>query len=138
VTERIRKKYNYNTSGANDGDDLAQEALEIAMAIVEKYDASKGPLYNFLSVSVGNRIKNFIRNKKNREIDVVSIMNIEEETIKVGNMKTTYDEFWKIIDENLSADFRSDYLKLRQGISITKHRKVKLMEELRRIVNEFL
>jgi DNA-directed RNA polymerase specialized sigma24 family protein len=140
--ERLKRKYRYKIY---DGDDLAQEALFIAiddnpkrLGAIWKYDTSKGPLYNFLSVAIGNRIKNFIRDKRYKEIDAVSIFNVEEETIKVGNMKTSYDEFWKIIDENLGAEFRSDYLKMRQGITITKIRKTKLMDELRRIVNEFL
>lgn len=146
VVERIRKKYKY---AIHDGDDLAQEALFIAVSVepdskgeksgvVWKYNTSKGPLYNFLSVAIGNRIKNFIRNKKYRDIHQVSIFNIEEDTLKVGNMRTSDDEFWRIMDENLGAEFRQDYLKTRQGISITKARKIKLTDEMKRIVNEFL
>lgn len=146
VVERIKKKYNY---GIHDGEDLAQEALFIAVSeepdskgeksgVVWKYDATKGPLYNFLSVALGNRIKNFIRNKKYRDVDQVSIFNIEEETMKVGNMRTSEDEFWRMIDENLDAEFRQDYLKTRQGIAITKIRKTKLMNEMRRIADEYL
>lgn len=146
VVERLKKKYKY---GIHDGDDLAQEALFIAVStepdskgeksgVVWKYDTSKGPLYNFLSVALGNRIKNFIRNKKYRDVDQVSIFNIEEETMKVGNMRTSDDEFWRIMDENLGAEFRQDYLKTRQGISITKIRKIKLTEEMKRIVDEYL
>ena len=135
VAERIKKKFRY---AINDGDDLAQEALFIAVKVVESYNPTTGPLYNFLSVAVGNRIKNFIRDAKYKEIDAVSIFNIEEETLKIGNMKTTDDEFWRMIDENLGAEYRTDYLKMRQGIAITSTRKARLMSELRRIVNELL
>jgi RNA polymerase sigma factor (sigma-70 family) len=142
VVERIKRKYKYSI---HDGDDLAQEALFIAvstdpksMGVVWKYNPETGPLYNYLSVAINNRIINFIRNKRHREIDAVNIFNVEEETIKIGNMKTTDDEFWRMIDEHLPAEYRTDYLKMRQGIAITKIRKMKLMDELRRIVDEFL
>ena len=59
-------------------------------------------------------------------------------TIKIGNMKTSSDEFWNMIDENLSSEYRTDYLKIRQGINLPKIRKIKLMAELKRIVDEYL
>lgn len=146
VVERIKRKYKY---AIHDGDDLSQEALFIAVdteldtngkpkGVIWKYIPEMGPLYNFLSVAINNRIINFIRNKRYREIDFINIFNVEEETIKIGNMRTTDSEFWRMIDENLPAEYRIDYLKLRQGIAITKIRKTKLMDELRRIINECL
>lgn len=135
IMAMIRRKYKYSI---HDGEDLAQEALFIAIGACESYKPEKGALYNFLSISVSNRIKNFIRNKRHREVNCVSIFNIEEETIKIGNMKTSRDEFWNMIDEYLSSEYRADYLKIRQGISLPKIRKIKLMAELKRIVDEYL
>jgi DNA-directed RNA polymerase specialized sigma24 family protein len=135
IMAMIRRKYKYSI---HDGEDLAQEALFIAIVACDSYKPEKGALYNFLSISVSNRIKNFIRNKRHRELNCVSIFNIEEETIKIGNMKTSSDEFWNMIDENLSSEYRADYLKIRQGISLPKIRKIKLMAELKRIVDEYL
>lgn len=135
IMERIRKKYKY---AIHDGDDIAQEAYFIAIDIVKEYKPSLGPLYNFLSVSVNNRVLNFIRNKGFREIVCKSISNVEEETIKIGNMRTSSDEFWDIVDEHLSAEYRSDYLKSRQGITLPKMRRIKLIIELKRIINECL
>lgn len=133
--ERIKRKYRY---AIHDGDDIAQEAYFIALEIVKDYDPSLGPLYNFLSVSVNNRVLNFIRNKGFREIACTSISNVEEETIKIGNMRTSSDEFWDIVDEHLSAEYRSDYLKSRQGIALPKMRRLKLITELKRIINDCL
>lgn len=136
IMERIKRKYKYSI---HDGDDLAQEAYFIAIKICDSYNPETGPLYNFLSVAVGNRIKNFIRNKKIREISSTSLFGIEEERMsKIVTIKTTNREFWDIIDDNLIGSLRVDYLKLRQGIDIPKLRKVKLLEELRRIVDEYI
>ena len=134
IMERIRRKYKYSI---HDGDDLAQEAYFIAVKICESYNPETGPLYNFLSVAVGNRIKNFIRNKSIKEIRSISLFGMEEEEVtRIGNTKTNNKEFWDIVDENLPSSFRVDYLKLRQGIEIPKLRKVKLLAELKRIVDE--
>lgn len=135
IMTSIKKRYQHSLY---DGDDLAQEAYNLAITICEKYNPETGPLYNFLSIAVNNRVKNFIRNASNKEIKTISISNIEEETIKIGNMKTSYEEFWSIIDEQLSAEYRPDYLRLRQGIKLPKIRKMKLINELKRIVNECL
>ena len=137
IMSKIRTKYCFVQY---DGDDLAQQAFFIAIdeKVIGKYDPSVGPLYNFLSVAVNNRIKNYIRDTLNVAIKTTSISNVEEETIKIGNMRTSDDEFWSIIDEHLSADYRQDYLKMRQGISIPKVRRLKLIAELRRIIDECL
>lgn len=135
IMQRIKKKYKYTI---HDGDDLAQEAYFIAVDICVSYNPDAGPLYNFLSVSVNNRIKNFIRNKSYREIICTSLSNVEEETIKIGNMKTSSDEFWDIVDEHLSPEYRADYLKSRQGIYLPKMRRIKLITELKRIINDCL
>lgn len=135
IMERIKRKYRYTIY---DGDDLAQEAYFIAVDICGAYKPEAGPLYNFLSVSVNNRIKNFIRNKSYREIVCTSLSNVEEETIKIGNMRTSSDEFWDMVDEHLSAEYRADYLKSRQGIPLPKMRRLKLVTELKRIINDCL
>ncbi len=136
IMERIRRKYKFSI---HDGNDLAQEAYFIAVKICESYNPETGPLYNFLSVAVGNRIKNFIRNKSIKEIRSVSLYVDDEESLEhIGNMKTSNKEFWDIIDDNLHSSFRVDYLKLRQGIDIPKLRKVKLLAELKRIVDEYI
>jgi DNA-directed RNA polymerase specialized sigma24 family protein len=134
--ERIKRKYKYSI---HDGDDLAQEAYFIAVKACKSYNPETGPLYNFLSVAVGNRIINFIRNKRIKEIHSTSLFGIEEERMsKIVTIKTTNREFWDIIDDNLTGSLRVDYLKLRQGIDIPKLRKVKLLEELRRIADEYI
>lgn len=136
IMERIKKKYSYVV---HDGDDLAQEAYFIGIKVCESYKKESGPLYNFLSVAVTNRIRNFLRDKSIKEVSYTYINDDEEDTVNmIGNMKTTNDEFWETIDEHLQAKFRHDYLKLRQGIDIPKVRKMNLITELKRIVNEYI
>lgn len=132
---RIRKKYSF---AALDGDDVAQEAYIIALEVMTKYKPECGKILNFLSISVHNRIKNLMRNKLNREIDTCSLDNIQDEYETIGNSNTTCDEFWEMIDENLHYSFRKDYIKLRQGIAIPKLRKQKIIEEIRKIIDETL
>jgi len=133
--QRIKKKYNYKFA---DGDDLAQEAYIIGLEVMKKYKPESGCILNFLSVSVGNRIKNVIRKFTNRELDTCSLDNIQDEYETIGNNQTTSNEFWEMIDEKLPASLRKDYLKLRHGIQIPKMRKLKIIEEIRKIVNETL
>lgn len=133
--KRIKKKYNYKFA---DGDDLAQEAYIIGLKIMEKYKPESGCVLHFLSVSVGNRIKNVIRKYTNKEIDTCSLDNILDEYDTIGNSHTTYDEFWEMIDEKLPVHYRKDYLKMKHGEPISKLRKTKIIEEIRKIVNDTL
>lgn len=128
-----KKKYKANIY---DGDDFAQEVYLFALERIQLYEPSKGPIFNFLSVAVRSRIINLIRNTNKREVNSVSIDNVEEEKIVVGNMRTTYDEFWEIIDEQLPSEYRLDYIKMKQGVVLPNHRRVKLIEELKKIVAE--
>lgn len=135
VMDRLRKKYNF---GALDGDDVAQEAYIIALDVMAKYKSENGRIVNFLSVAVGNRIKNLMRDTLVKEIGACSLDNIQDEYDTIGNSSTTSDEFWEMIDENLHPSFRRDYLKLKQGIKIPKLRKQKIINAIRDIINESL
>lgn len=131
------KKRNYSFAGM-DSDDVAQEAYFIAVKVMEKYDAGHGPIFNFLSISVNNRVKNLIRNTLLKEIDTCSLDNIQDEYETIGNSSTTSQEFWEMVDENLHPSFRKDYLKLKQGVYVPKLRKEKIIAEIRDIINESL
>jgi RNA polymerase sigma factor (sigma-70 family) len=133
IMKAVQKKYRANIY---DGEDLAQEVFAIALERIPKYDPSKGPIFNWLSVTVRSRILNIIRNTNRKEVESVSLENVEEEMIRIGNMKTTSDEFWEIIDEQLPAEYRFDYIKMKQGVSLPNHRRLKLIAELKKIVSD--
>lgn len=121
-----------------DSDDVAQQVYFIALKAMEKYDPTHGPIFNFLSICVSNRIKNIIRDTTLKEVDTCSLDNIQDEYETIGNARTTSDEFWEMIDDNLHPSFRRDYIKMKQGIHVPKLRKEKVINEIRKIINETL
>lgn len=134
--ESIRKKqYSFPDF---DSEDLAQQAYLIALKVMRKYDVKHGPIFNFLSISVNNRIKNYIRDKTTKELEAKSIESIIEDWETIGNSKTSSQEFWDMIDEYLPPTYRKDYLKMRQGIYVPKVRKHKIINEIRKIIDEEL
>lgn len=131
VVNRIAPKYTFH---GYDSDDLKQEAFIICYEALERYD-QKRPLENFLSVNLSNRLKNFIRDN--------NFTKSSEEKKKVLSPKQLIfdslvcddsykDEFSSkelidIIDRNLPADMREDYLKLVNNIYIPKKRRLDIV-----------
>lgn len=141
VVDRIAPKYTFN---GYDIDDIKQEAFIICYNALSRYNPKVGPLENFLSINLSNRLKNFIRDNYYKKDD--------EQKKKVLNpTPLTYDhidktetienkfflkEICNIIDENLPSHLRSDYLKIKSGISINKKRKLEVMETIYNILQE--
>ena len=134
ICQRIKNKY---FADGYTGEDLAQEAYIIAATVcLPKYKVECGPLFNFLSISVDNRIQNIVRNKNFRAIklNMTSIDDVREDEIKINGITKTEQEFWDIIDANLPKEFRMDYLKFKRGIYLPKARRLAVIEELKKIV----
>jgi len=121
-----------------DTEDLAQESYLIGLKVMEKYKPEHGCILHFLYVAVHNRIKNLMRDKLKREVPVCSNENTPEYLETIGNSKTPANEFWEMIDEHLPFSFRRDYLKMKQGLYVPKFRKQKIINEIRKIINEEL
>lgn len=142
VIKKIAPKYTFKDY---DLDDIKQESFIICIDALNRYDG-KRPLENFLSVHLSNRLKNFIRD--NHYVKD----NIHKKKIKAPQyivddnyINTDYDleseiinkEIFDKIDEELPANLREDYLKILNNISITKQRKEKLFDTIKRIlINE--
>lgn len=142
VINKIAPKYTFKDY---DLDDIKQESFIICIDALNRYDG-KRPLENFLSVHLSNRLKNFIRD--NHYVKD----NIHKKKIKAPQyivddnyINTDYDleseiinkEIFDKIDEELPANLREDYLKILNNISITKQRKEKLFDTIKRIlINE--
>ena len=139
VIKKIAPKYTFKDY---DLDDIKQESFIICIDALNRYDG-KRPLENFLSVHLSNRLKNFIRD--NHYVKD----NIHKKKIKAPQyivddnyINTDYDleseiinkEIFDKIDEELPASLREDYLKTLNNISITKQRKEKLFDTIKRII----
>lgn len=141
VTKRISPRYTFS---GYELDDIKQEAFIICYNALERYDPKVGPLENFLSINLSNRLKNFIRDNHYRKDD--------EEKKKIMNPSPlTYDhideneqsqkdlylkEISHIVDENLPSQYRSDYLKILAGMPVNKKRKLEVMEKIYNILKE--
>ena len=66
VVQRISPRY---TFASYDVDDIKQEAFIICYNALERYDPKVGPLENFLSINLSNRLKNFIRDNHYKKDD---------------------------------------------------------------------
>jgi DNA-directed RNA polymerase specialized sigma24 family protein len=133
ILPRIKNKY---YADGYTGEDIAQEAYIIGLSLLPKYKPEHGPLFNFLSISVDYRVQNLVRNKNFRAIklDISSLNEVDEDEIRVNGVTKTEQEFWDIIDEQLPAEFRFDYLKFKEGVYLPKSRRLPLIEELKKIV----
>lgn len=141
VINKIAPKYTFKDY---DLDDIKQESFIICIDALNRYDG-KRPLENFLSVHLSNRLKNFIRD--NHYVKD----NIHKKKIKAPQyivddnyINTDYDleseiinkEIFDKIDAELPANLREDYLKILNNISITKQRKEKLFDTIKRILTD--
>lgn len=141
VVDRISPKYTFS---GYELDDIKQEAFIICYNALERYDPKVGPLENFLSINLSNRLKNFIRDNYYRKDD-------EQKKKIMAPSPLTYDyidpsdplekkillkEISSIIDEHLPTHYRADYLKLLSGITLNKKRKLEVMECVYDILKE--
>lgn len=141
VTKRISPRYTFS---GYDIEDIKQEAFIICYNALERYNPEVGPLENFLSINLSNRLKNFIRDNYYRKDDEEkkkimnpSVLNYdhvdEDEQLK----KQLYiKEIFEIIDEKLPSQYRADYLKIFAGVSINKKRKLEIMQKIYSILEE--
>lgn len=148
------------TFGYYDVDDMRQEAFIIGWKVLPKFNGT-APLENFLSVHIKRRLLNFHRDhyyrsdikddmtkrsknnitKKNL-IDTISIDNVQDEN--EDNMfyhvefinDIECEEILKLIDINLDINLRTDYLRMRDGITITRPKKDKIYEAIHIILEE--
>lgn len=141
VIDRISPKY---TFAGYEVEDIKQEAFIICLNAMDRYNKEIGPLENFLSINLSNRLKNFIRDNFCKKGDIEKKKVIAPSTLSFDCMdtksslsdNTSNKEIRQILDENIPTDLRIDYLKMMGGVSITKKRKVELIEVIKGILRE--
>ena len=136
IIDKIAHKYTFS---GYDIEDIKQESFIICMDALSRYD-EKRPLENFLAVNLSNRLKNFIRDnhyvKDNDHKKKVKSPNYitDDSFIQEGFDLEEYvinKEILEIIDQNLPSEYREDYLKMLNGITINKTRKDKIINILK-------
>lgn len=144
VCERSAPKYTFY---GYERADMIQEAFIICIEALERYDEMR-PLENFLAVNLNNRLKNFVRdnhfiaaNDPNRAkvyqpAQLQNANNIQNWIHVRLNWLDEIDkrDARKIIDKNLPASMRLDYLKMQNDVYIPKARREEVVENIQEIL----
>lgn len=155
VVQTIAKKLSYKyTFGHYDACDIEQEAILIGLKALESYDESQ-PLENYVYTCIKNRLVNFKRDNYHRRacdcgkckpclkretkrnilepVSINSINDIDERRTYVESETYDIEDIQNLVDENLPAEYREDYLKIQAGVKVpyaTKKKIVSLVEEI--------
>jgi DNA-directed RNA polymerase specialized sigma24 family protein len=140
IINRIAPKYTFQ---GYEVDDIKQEAFLICADALHRYDPSR-PLENFLSVNLSNRLKNFVRDnnytksdeRKKKALLPVSLSN--DDHIEDHRVELSIDtqEIIELVDEEISIEYRADYLKIINGVHVPKKRKLEVIEHIKDILDE--
>lgn len=146
VINRIAPKYTFYGYTV---DDIKQESYIICIDALSRYDTSR-PLENFLSVNLSNRLKNFIRDNyfmsdsDNERIRVMQPAQLnhentiidEAEKYSINESEIDYNHLSNLINNNLPASMRMDYLKIINDVYVTKSRKEEVIIRVQEILLE--
>jgi len=138
VAQRFAARYRFSSY---ETEDIFQEAFIIGMDRLDKYQVGR-PLENYLAVVIPNGLKNFKRKIVGRPEDTnrdrkllvsplsMDVVRDEEESGMWNKFDflndLQVDDIFRLIDINLPVDFRSDFLRMKQGILISKPRREKI------------
>jgi DNA-directed RNA polymerase specialized sigma subunit len=146
VCERSAPKYTFY---GYDSRDMIQEANIICIEALERYDEER-PLENFLAANLSNRLKNFVRDNHfvacsddNRAKVYKPAQLDNDNTIEHWIDVKLYwlDEIdrkslLKIIDKELPASMRLDYLKMQNDVYIAKSRREEIIKKTQEILED--
>ena len=147
VCKKLAPKYVF---ASYEVEDIEQEAFLMGVEGLDRYDSNK-PLENFMYAHINNRLKNFKRDNYYRfdygnaqkiqdrkksilePVDIAALYSVctDDETVDNAHLAEILD----LIDRNLPANLRSDYLKLRTNSPLPKGRKAIVIEAIEDIIN---
>lgn len=144
VCERSAPKYTFY---GYERADMIQEAFIICIEALERYD-EKRPLENFLAVNLNNRLCNFVRDNhytaandpnKSKVYQPAQLQNANNIQNWIDIKLNWLDDMdrrdaIKIIDRNLPASMRLDYLKMQNDVYIPKSRREELIVNIQEIL----
>lgn len=147
VCERSAPKYTFY---GYDAKDMIQEANIICIEALERYD-EKRPLENFLAANLSNRLKNFIRDNhfvacsdENRA-KVYQPAQLDNDNsvqhwidIRLHWLdQIDKNQIFNIIDKEVPASMRLDYLKMQNDVYIPKSRREEIVEKIQEILESY-
>lgn len=125
-------------------EDIEQEAFLIALEAMKSWNENIGPLENFLSVFISNRLISFVRSQlklnfqcKDSQKALLSAVDIslltpeEKESLIDKNdviERVEQEEIVRKIDEYLPVSLRKDFLRMRAGVKIGRGRAKKIYD----------
>ena len=118
-----------------DHDDIIQESYLICIESLDRYDGTR-PLENFLRINLLNRLKNFYRKHKKKDMPQEDLGGKPLEDVLYIEY-TDIPELDDIIDGRLDTHLREDYLKYKNNIKIPRAREQNLVEKLREILDQY-
>ena len=118
-----------------DADDIIQESYLICLECLNRYDGLR-PLENFLRVNLLNRLKNFYRKHKKKDLPREELGETPLEILLYIEYSDT-PELDDIIDNRLDTHLREDYLKFKNQVKIPRAREQNLIEKLRAILDDY-
>lgn len=147
VSEKLSNKF---TFAFYTSEDIEQEAFIMGMEGLDRYDESK-PLENFMFVHIANRLKNFKRDNYFRQDEgrAERVQKIKKNLLEPANLENfsvarkeedilsriSNSELTEIVQKNMPANMRSDFLRLCSGVSISKSRRLEIEAIIRGIVD---
>ncbi len=147
--------------GYYDVDDIEQHVRMELLKVIHKYDSTRGAsLKTFLYNHARNRLLTLRRDKymrtapknlseseletwnkkhsvKKNLVDAIA-GDLDEQPLNSVNEELDIKEMRKLIDGSLPVELRGDYQRLVDGVKLPKHRKVKVLNSLKEILNEYL
>ena len=145
VINRMASRYTFYGYTA---DDIKQESFIICMDAMDRYDETRS-LENFLAVNLSNRLKNFVRDNHYTTSDDAGRINViqpaqldnenslccDEEMYDYNDID--YGDMVSIINRELSASMRMDYLKMINNVYIAKPRREEIKSTIVSILEDY-
>lgn len=125
-----------------DADDIGQEIYLISLDLLPKYEEDKGELYPFLLGAVKNRLISFKREKycnpkaqiSEQKLAILHTTDIYETDLIDYNVNNYIKEYDEHIDQNIPCTLREDYMKLKEGLTISAQSKQKILEYVGEVI----
>jgi DNA-directed RNA polymerase specialized sigma24 family protein len=146
VINRISPKYAFYGYSI---EDMKQESFLICMDALDRYD-EKRPLENFLSVNLSNRLKNFVRDNhfladEEQKAKITQPGQLEndhtivdqEEKFTIPEYSIDYSDIVELLNAEIPASIRMDYLKVVHEIPLSKNRRLEVMSYINYILQSY-